>query len=1008
MKFKILLFLIVLTINLFGAYLTDIPQTLTQPDGTILNCFASGDEFHNWLHDTDNYTIMVHPQTGFYVYAIQAGDEIIPSEFVAGTVDPAAVGLQPGANAKPANFERRVQEFEQILQSTRGRVSTIGEINNLVIFIRFADQEEFTEPFSIYENMFNAPGQNSMYQYYAEVSDEQLEIFSHSYPLPNGNQIISYQSPNPRGYYLVYHPVSNPIGYQTDQQRTQREHELLQAAVQCVESQIPPDLDIDNDDDGLVDNIVFIIQGGTGAWADLLWPHMWVLYSIDVYIHGVQVWTYNFQLSESLASSGVGVLCHEMFHSLGAPDLYHYTSNGISPTGTWDLMCSNTNPPQHMTAWMKYKYGLWFDEVPQINTTGTYELEPLADSPFSCYKIPSPNSDDEFFMVEYRRRTGLFEPSLPGDGLIIYRIDTREDGNASGPPDEVYVFRPNGDLVFNGNINQANFSADTGRTIFHDNTDPACFLQWGEPGGIFINEIGYVGDTMEFKLETGIVAMFDSNLQSGPPSLGVQFFNNSYSINNIELFMWDLNGDGMIDSYEENPCFLYENCGSYDVTLTIISGSETSVLTIENFITVTDQSDISGAVSGVWTQCNSPYIVSDNITVAEGDALEIEAGTEIIVNNEAQIVVFGQLLAEGSQDNFIHFSTNDQWKGIRISNSQEENILSFCNISGANYAALLIDNNSSVLVADNIFWQNSSLALGAAIGINSSDNVEIVRNVIANNTNFSNTGGIECIASSPLISNNIIINNDGGLAGALSLKNGSEPLIINNTIANNDACDGAVFIFNSNPVIMNSIIRHDGDLFNILSGSVDITYSCISGGYTGEGNIDADPLFIEPSGGIGSNYNGQTANWMLQAGSPAIDAGNPDSCYNDPDGSRNDMGAYGGPNSLELTGSHDQEIIPTAQNILTVYPNPFNPSTTISFSVSQMSSPATIEIYNLKGQKVKSFPERSLGTQDDNDGYYSVTWNGDDNNHQPVATGVYFIRLKSGLVNLSKKVLLLK
>ncbi|MCF7814071.1 MAG: M6 family metalloprotease domain-containing protein [Candidatus Cloacimonetes bacterium] len=1008
MKFKILILLTILAVNLFGAYLTDLPQTLTQPDGTILNCLASGDEFHNWLHDTDNYTIMVHPQTGFYVYAIQNGDEIIPSEFVAGTVDPATVGLRPGANAHPIDFERRTAEFQQILAENRTRVSTIGELNNLVVFIRFADQDEFTETLTQYNNMFNATGQSSLYQYFDEVSDEQLDITSYFYPEPNGNFIVSYQSPNPRSYYLPYNATTNPGGYQPGQQG-QREHELLQAAIQFIEPQIPTNLDLDNDDDGKVDNVCFIVKGATGAWADLLWPHMWVLYTLNVYIHGVQVWTYNFQLSASLNSSGVGVLCHEMFHSLGAPDLYHYTGNGISPTGSWDLMCSNTNPPQHMSAWMKYKYGLWFDEVPEINSTGTYSLEPLADSPFSCYKIPSPNSATEFFIVEYRRRTGLFEPSIPGDGLLIYRIDSNENGNAQGPPDEVYLYRPDGTTTVNGSVNQANFSADVGRTMFNDNTNPACFLQYGNPGGIFINDIGYIGDTIEFTLETGIVAMFESNVQSGPASLGVQFQNASFPNNGIELFEWDLDGDGIADSYEENPYFLYENEGTYDVTLTIYMGAETASRTEENFITVTDNNDISGDVSGIWNEVNSPYIISDNIFVNSGDELLIEPGTEIITNNEGQIVVYGKIVAEGTEANKIIFSSDNNWKGIRLSNSQEENIFSNCEFYNSIFSAIQVTINSTALITDNIFTENSSFALGAAIDVNSSDDVQIIRNIISNNTSLSNTGGIGCLSSSPVICNNIIVNNEGGFAGAISLKNGSAPLIENNTIACNGVSNGAIFIFNSSPVIINSIIQNDGELINMAGGNIDITYSCVSGGYTGTGNIDADPLFVDPSSGSGTSCNGLLACWQLNTNSPCIDSGNPDPQYCDPDGTCNDMGAYGGPNSINPTGSDENELISSVEKSLKVYPNPFNPTTTISFSLAQTSSSAIIDIYNLKGQKVKSFnchpePVEGYGSNDS----YSVIWNGTDKNNRSVASGIYFVRLKSGSVNLSKKVLLLK
>ena len=39
--------------GVYSAYLRDILITVHQPDGTEINCFASGDEYYNWLHDAD-------------------------------------------------------------------------------------------------------------------------------------------------------------------------------------------------------------------------------------------------------------------------------------------------------------------------------------------------------------------------------------------------------------------------------------------------------------------------------------------------------------------------------------------------------------------------------------------------------------------------------------------------------------------------------------------------------------------------------------------------------------------------------------------------------------------------------------------------------------------------------------------------------------------------------------------------------------------------------------------
>src|SRR5690606_37939226 len=99
----------------------------------------------------------------------------------------------------------------------------------------------------------------------------------------------------------------------------------------------PANLLIDGDDDGNIDNIVFVINGYNEGWSDLLWPHRWALFSQTATINGKRAWDYNVVFSQAL---GVGVISHELFHSFGAPDLYHYTEFPYTPVGDWDLMAS--------------------------------------------------------------------------------------------------------------------------------------------------------------------------------------------------------------------------------------------------------------------------------------------------------------------------------------------------------------------------------------------------------------------------------------------------------------------------------------------------------------------------------------------------------------------------------------------------------------------------------------------------------------------------------------------
>lgn len=498
-KFLILTCLLLLASALLcGAYLRFQPAFLTQPDGAKLDLYASGDEYYNWLHDKDGYTVKQNDD-GWYVYLENTADnELAFTAHVVGQTDPAKVGLYPWANITPEKMGQIREKAQlQLREIGSGRAPTSGTLNNLSIFIRFSDQTEFGQNLSTYSSMFNGTTGNTMQSYFLEASYNTLNIGTTFYPTPSAT-VVSWQDSHPRAYYSPY-SASNTIGYSGDSQRTDREFTLLVNAVNGVSSQIPTGLVIDADNDGKVDNVCFIIKGGSDGWAELLWPHRWAIYDRTVRINGKRVYDFNFQLADFLASSGVGVICHEMFHSLGAPDLYHYTSNGISPVGPWDLMENNANPPQHMGAYMKYKYGHWISSIPTLTTGGTYTLNPLTSSTGQCYRINSPNSSSEYFVVEFRKKTGTFENSLPGSGMLIYRINPAYDGNADGPPDEVYLFRPGGSPTANGSVNSANFSTQTGRTSFSNTSNPYGFLSNGTLGGISLSAISSsAGSTMTF------------------------------------------------------------------------------------------------------------------------------------------------------------------------------------------------------------------------------------------------------------------------------------------------------------------------------------------------------------------------------------------------------------------------------------------------------------------------------------------------------------------------------
>ncbi|MDD5624482.1 MAG: T9SS type A sorting domain-containing protein [Candidatus Cloacimonetes bacterium] len=154
--------------------------------------------------------------------------------------------------------------------------------------------------------------------------------------------------------------------------------------------------------------------------------------------------------------------------------------------------------------------------------------------------------------------------------------------------------------------------------------------------------------------------------------------------------------------------------------------------------------------------------------------------------------------------------------------------------------------------------------------------------------------------------------------------------------------------------------------------------------------------------------------YTLGQDSPCIDAGTTDfSIFTIPDwyvfpsydlagnpriyGNQVDLGAY------EWQGQTDIEDIVTVPVFsISNYPNPFNPSTTITFNIPETGR-VTVSIYNIKGQKVKDLINAEITR-----GTHSVIWDGKDTFNCDVGSGIYFFKLVSGGQTLIRKAMLMK
>ncbi|MCD4773572.1 MAG: T9SS type A sorting domain-containing protein [Bacteroidales bacterium] len=343
-------------------------------------------------------------------------------------------------------------------------------------------------------------------------------------------------------------------------------------------------------------------------------------------------------------------------------------------------------------------------------------------------------------------------------------------------------------------------------------------------------------------------------------------------------------------------------------------------------------------------------------------------------------VITGFTITNGCANNY----PNDGGGGVKCVNSSptiENNIIKENNCELYVHGGGIYCEKSSSHIINNVICYNEGAYYGGGIFVSDTSAVLINGNVIYNNVTASGYGvafggGICC----------------GG--------NESNTLIENNTICNNTVDfgeGGGIYSNTLNTCVVNTIIWNNSP--DEIDGEISITYSDIQGGWTGIGNIDADPLFADPANG---DYHLTWANYPIpdETKSPCIDAGDP-ALPLDPDSTISDMGAF----YFNQIITSVEPLIETNANhkLFQNYPNPFISKTTISFYI-QKAGNVNIIIFNNNGKEI-----RTLVNKNQLSGKYSVVWDGKDNSGKVVEPGVYFYQLKTGNnFYETKKMLLLK
>ncbi|MCF7804131.1 MAG: lamin tail domain-containing protein [Candidatus Marinimicrobia bacterium] len=104
----------------------------------------------------------------------------------------------------------------------------------------------------------------------------------------------------------------------------------------------------------------------------------------------------------------------------------------------------------------------------------------------------------------------------------------------------------------------------------------------------------------------------------------------------------------------------------------------------------------------------------------------------------------------------------------------------------------------------------------------------------------------------------------------------------------------------------------------------------------------------------------------------------------------------------EAVGIGNENGLPMVFDLEQNYPNPFNPTTTIKYQLPEQAN-VRLVVYNMLGQQV-----RTLVNEQKEAGYYTVQWDGINNNGVKISSGVYFYHIKAGEFNLTRKMVFMK
>lgn len=449
MKIKNLLTLAALTLPLamFGRPANpNIPVRMTNPDGSVVEVYAHGDERFNYFTLADGQTIVEKDAKGFWKNAVRSGVQMMASR-------PADLKVLK-AEIKPFDYSpvneagTRMAPIDEI--TGRTKFPTIAnDVHSLVVLIEFSDTP-FTVP-NIQQtitDMLNKEGydaygsRGSARDYYSACSAGKFT------PIFDVSPVVKLS--HSAAYYVGANSGLNGAG------KNARFGEAIEEALKYLDEQGMDFSKYDYDGDGDIDTVFFFYSGYGQADSHLtntIWPHQadFSRYVLDyegsikldpLYLDGKRLGPYacsnelNYVLPAGAKQpylDGIGAFVHEFGHVLGLPDLYD-TNNGNTKTpGEFSVMDHGSYNdfsvcPPIFTAWEKWVcHWLEYDDVDE-QAGAELTIPSLSKENKATrirVRIPRPGTfyyDEEYYVLESRDNTD-WDQEIPDHGMLIWHIN---------------------------------------------------------------------------------------------------------------------------------------------------------------------------------------------------------------------------------------------------------------------------------------------------------------------------------------------------------------------------------------------------------------------------------------------------------------------------------------------------------------------------------------------------------------------------------------------------------